>query len=212
MNSRDESRAAWGGFSPAGGPRGVPSRMFCIGAGEMLMYKAAPDDVGTAHQDRETCNDPQCFGCLLTIGAALMSAPALAQTGPTPENEDGRFSFNRAGEGYLRLDSRTGQVSQCTRRAVGWACQAVPDERATLESEISRLQAENAGLKKQLLANNVPLPEGMRPDEPGAKPEAPTLRLPSEAEINRAVSYLSEVWRRLVEAMTNLQNDIMKKT
>lgn len=150
---------------------------------------------------------------VLTISAALMSAPALAQTAPAPENDDGRFSFNRAGDGYLRLDSRTGQVSQCTRRAVGWACQAVPDERATLESEISRLQAENAGLKKQLLAHNVPLPEGMRPDEPAAKPEEQlSFRLPSEAEINRAVTYLGDVWRRLVEAVTNLHNDIMKKT
>jgi len=146
-----------------------------------------------------------------TVAVALISTAALAQTGP--ETEDGRYSFNRAGDGYLRLDSRTGQVSQCTRRAVGWACQAVPDERATLEAEITRLQGENASLKKQLFANNVPLPDGMRPDDPAAKrEEQPSFRLPSEAEINRAVTYLSDVWRRLVEAMTNLQNDIMKKS
>jgi hypothetical protein len=139
---------------------------------------------------------------------ALLST-AVAQ--PAPDTDDGRYSFNRAGEGYLRLDSRTGQVSLCMRRPVGWACQAVPDERAALEAEIARLQGENAALKKELLARNLPLPNGTA-TEPAPKADEPRLRLPSDAEIDKVMTFIERVWRRLVEMMVGIQNDILRKT
>jgi hypothetical protein len=58
-------------------------------------------------------------------------------------------------DGVLRLDTRTGQISQCSRSDVGWACKVVPDERSALETEIARLQGENASLKKELLARGA---------------------------------------------------------
>ena len=106
----------------------------------------------------------------LVIFAGLMLAalPAFAQGG-SPESEDSRYTFNRADDGYLRLDGRTGQVSLCTRRPVGWACQAVPDERTALEAEIARLQGENVTLKKELVAHNLPLPGTVKPDQPAER-------------------------------------------
>ena len=104
----------------------------------------------------------------------LCTASVLAQA-PAPESEDMRYTFNRVDDGYLRLDGRTGQVSFCMRRTVGWTCQAVPDERTALEAEIARLGAENAALKKDLLARNLPLPGTVKPDAPAAKPEEPRM-------------------------------------
>jgi hypothetical protein len=78
-------------------------------------------------------------------------AVALAQTA-TPDSENGRYSFNPVANGLLRLDTRTGQVSHCSRNDSGWACKVVRDERSALETEIARLQGENATLKKGLLA------------------------------------------------------------
>ena len=72
-----------------------------------------------------------------------------------PQSDDKRYTFNRVDEGYLRLDGRTGQVSICASRQVGWACHAVADERAALEAEIARLQAESATLKKELIYPHV---------------------------------------------------------
>jgi hypothetical protein len=91
----------------------------------------------------------ECSGVLaLTLSLADFAA-ASAQTA-TPDGENGRYSFNPVADGVLRLDTRTGQVSQCSRSDAGWACKVVPDERAALETEIVRLQAENATLKKEL--------------------------------------------------------------
>jgi hypothetical protein len=92
----------------------------------------------------------------LTLSLAGFAA-ASAQTA-TPDSENGRYSFNPVADGVLRLDTRTGQVSQCSRSDAGWACKVVPDERSALETEIARLQGENATMKKELLSRGLPVP------------------------------------------------------
>jgi hypothetical protein len=148
---------------------------------------------------------------LIVAGCAL-AAPAARAQSVQPDNEDARFTFHRVDNGYLRLDGRSGQVSVCNRRPAGWLCQAVPDERATLEGEIVRLQADNALLKKQLIAHNLSLPGTIKPDPPLAKVEEPRLHLPNEAEFNQVVGFIEKVWRRLVEMIASVQRDLMKKT
>jgi hypothetical protein len=147
---------------------------------------------------------------LLLAACALFSPVARAQS-MQPDNEDARFTFHRTDEGYLRLDGRSGQVSVCTRRPAGWLCQSVPDERAALEGEIARLQADNAALKKELVAHDLPLPGTIKPDPP-AKPGEPRLQLPNDAEFNQVVGFIEKVWRRLAEMITNVQRDLMNRS
>jgi hypothetical protein len=147
------------------------------------------------------------------IVAGLMLATQIASAqGALPETEDNRYTFNRADDGYLRLDGRTGQVSICTRRPVGWACQAVPDERAALEAEIARLQGENVALKKDLIARNLPLPGTAKTEPAPPKPEEPRVQLPNDADLNKVMNFMEKVWRRLVEMIVTLQKDILNKT
>jgi hypothetical protein len=126
---------------------------------------------------------------------------------PTPETEHGRFTFKQVSDGLLRLDSRTGEVALCSRRAVGWACQALPEDRTALESEIARLQGENAALKRELVARGLPLPDGIKGPPAAAKPDQ-DLKLPSDADLDRAMSFLERAWRRLVEMVQKLQRDM----
>jgi hypothetical protein len=96
------------------------------------------------------------FALALTLSLA---ASALASAQPAmPDSENGRYSFNPVVDGALRLDTRTGQVSHCSRSDAGWTCKVVPDERSALETEIARLQGENGTLKKELLARGLPVP------------------------------------------------------
>jgi hypothetical protein len=85
----------------------------------------------------------------------------------------------------------------------------VPDERSALETEIARLQGENATLRKELLSRGLPVP-GV-PSPLGAKPGEPELKLPSDAEVDKVISFLEKVWRRLIELGRNVQNDVEKK-
>ena len=97
----------------------------------------------------------------------MLAAPARAQT--APDTEQGRFSFHKVDEGFLRLDTRTGQVSLCNHKNLGWACETIPDERVALENEIARLQTGNAALKKEMLARGLSLPEQIDAEPPLAR-------------------------------------------
>lgn len=149
--------------------------------------------------------------CVVFAIAALLAVPAAARAQNGADHEDSRFTFHRIDGGYLRLDGRSGQVSKCARQQAGWQCQVVPDERTALEAEIARLQADNASLKKELLANNVALPNGIRP-EPPARVEPSGLQLPSDAELNRIMTFIEKVWRRMVEMIVAAQKDVMKRS
>lgn len=148
---------------------------------------------------------------LFLIAGLLFAGTTVWAQGTPTDSDDARYTFNRVDDGYLRLDGRTGQVSHCMRQSVGWACRALPDDRTALEAEIARLQAENVALKKELLARNLPLPGTVKQGQP-AKPEEPRLQLPNDGDLNKVMSFLEKVWRRLVEMVGTLQKDLLKKT
>ena len=75
--------------------------------------------------------------------------PVLMKPGQPTAAPPARFSFSRVETGLLRLDKQTGQVAFCRSHSAGWACEAVPEDRAALEKEIARLQDEVAGLKRE---------------------------------------------------------------
>jgi hypothetical protein len=147
---------------------------------------------------------------ILFTAAVLVLAPAAHAQIVAPESENGRYSFSQVQAGVLRLDSRSGQVSLCSERPAGWACQAVPDERTALENEIARLQSENATLKKEMIARGVPLPGGMKAEPPSGRPQV-ELKLPNDADIDRLMTFMEKIWRRLIEMVQNAQKDMEKK-
>jgi hypothetical protein len=165
------------------------------------------------------------LACLVWAAApdrAVAQGPAPQnQAAPPPVPDDSRYTFHRRGEGFVRLDSRTGQVSQCGWSANTWSCKVVPDERAALESEIARLQHDNAALKSSLLAGGLELPGGIMAEAPAAAPPVPPGRvpdlsakapnLPSEADLDRAFTFVKNAWRRLVDMMVDLQRDVQRK-
>jgi hypothetical protein len=154
--------------------------------------------------------------CSMAIAGSVLTVAGAAAQPSSPDSGDARFTFHRADEGYLRLDGRSGQVSMCNRRTSGWQCQLVPDERTALEAEISRLQGDNAALKKELLSRSLPLPNGMSPDQSAPKSQTPKSQvqrpqLPDDAELNRIMSFMEKVWRRMVEMILSVQRDLEKR-
>src|SRR6478609_6288505 len=92
----------------------------------------------------------------IAIVAAVLITSGAATAQTAPDTENGRYALSPAGDGFLRLDTRTGAVSTCTNSSAGWACYMVPDERAALDAEIGRLQADNDKLKGELAARAPP--------------------------------------------------------
>jgi hypothetical protein len=155
---------------------------------------------------------------IATAAVLLAGGAALAQT--KPDTENGRYALSPTGDGVLRLDTKTGTVSTCTNSGVGWACYAVPDERAAMDTEIGRLQAENEKLKAQLAEREgsgagksedaMPKSDSLRKAEPKVaegerKIEIP---LPSDRDMDRMMSFLERAWRRLIEMANRIQKDV----
>lgn len=159
--------------------------------------------------------------------SSIAVAVALAVSGvvaaqSAPDGENGRYTMTPTPEGVLRLDTRTGTVSTCSRNGAGWACYAVPDERSALDAEIGRLQAEVETLKAQLAAGPtvsgkiedvLPKSDPLKKAEPKVtegerKFEIP---LPSDQDVDRVVSFLERAWRRLIEMANRVQKDVSGK-
>jgi hypothetical protein len=138
-----------------------------------------------------------------TIALAALIAvasPALAQT--APDSENGRYTFGQTADGMLRLDTRTGAVSLCAKQTAGWSCAPVPDERSALDNEIARLQRENGALKKEMIARGLALPKDVTglPAGPNDQRDLQVrVPLPSDADIDRAMSAFEKIWRRLID-------------
>ncbi len=113
----------------------------------------------------------------LAVGLISFAAPALAQTiidvenpkpAPAPEPRasqptgeipnvppdnaaavsPSRFTLTPVDNGFLRLDSESGQVSFCSMQSGSWTCQAASEKKPALDNQISGLQDDVAALKK----------------------------------------------------------------
>lgn len=146
--------------------------------------------------------------CAALIAGCCWIVPALADETP-PDTAGGRYTLNKVADGFVRLDTRTGEVALCSKRAVGWACQAAPEDRAVLEQEIARLRADNVALKQDLLSHGLMLPSGAAPEPPLASDGE---RLPPgvHADLDRMVALFGHVWHRLVEAIAQAQHQLNK--
>ena len=173
-----------------------------------------------------TAKSSSKFSSVIVLAFCLAgSGQALA--GPMPETENGRYALSPAGDGVLRLDTRTGAVSTCNNSGTGWACYAVPDERAAMDTEIGRLQADIVRLKAETerlkadLASREPTVPGKieepLPKSDSLKPAEPKVAeserkieipLPSDRDMNRMMSFLEQAWRRLIEMANRVQRDI----
>ena len=140
-----------------------------------------------------------------------------------PDTENGRYTLSPAADGVVRLDTRTGAVSNCSNSGNGWACLAVPDERAALDAEIGRLQAENERLKVELAERDqmaakesneaLPKSDSLKKAEPKVadgdrKIEIP---LPSDQDMDRMMSFVERAWRRLIDMANRVQKDVSGK-
>lgn len=149
--------------------------------------------------------------------AAPAPAPApvtVAKDAAAPE-APARFSFNRVDGGFLRLDSVTGQVALCSQRDAGWTCQAVPEDRAALDSEIARLQDRVTALQSEIAALRAP-PAPPRPPAdlvPRGEGDAKTgaLKLPTDDDIKWARAAIERLWRHFVDMVADFQKDMQRK-
>jgi len=160
--------------------------------------------------------------CAAAIVVVTAVSGSLVAAQSASDGENGRYSMTPIPEGVLRLDTRTGTVSTCTKNDNGWACYAVPDERSALDAEIGRLQAEVEKLNGQIAAGPTvsgKIDEALPKSDPLKKAEPKVaegdrkleIPLPSDQDLDRAMSFLEKAWRRLIDMANRVQKDVSGK-
>ncbi len=160
---------------------------------------------------------------MVAAALAVICCCEVTKAQSAPDTENGRYALSPVSDGVLRLDTRTGVVSTCNNSGAGWACYAVPDERAALDAEIGRLQSDNEKLKAQLAQREPTVPgkiDEPLPKQDSLKPSGPKVTdgerkieipLPSDRDMERVMSFLEQAWRRLVDIANRLQKDVSGK-
>jgi hypothetical protein len=126
-----------------------------------------------------------CLLAMCLLLATTLGWPASA------EEASGRYTLAPLEGGIVKLDTRTGTLTECRRKGDALSCALLPDERQPLQDEIDRLSRENAELRAQL-GSKAP---------PAGNTAAPAPSLPSDAEIDRALSLMQRFLRGLKDIM-----------
>lgn len=168
---------------------------------------------------------------IAAIGLLAVAAPALpaslaeaASAGPSATNPaaasqpaaDARFTLQPVPDGALKLDTRTGALSFCSRKAGAWVCEAVPEDRAALEAEIARLNARIAELEKgrsggvpDIMGPPVAPPVAPPTTPPAATPpegpDAPGGRAEAERQLDQAMDMAERALRRFFDMVDRLR-------
>jgi len=137
---------------------------------------------------------------LLTAFALL---PAFTNSSLAADNEN--FRLEKSANGYVRMDTRTGQMSICEEKWGELVCRVAADERTAIQDEIERLQTELQTLEARLaqlatLENRVTQLENSLT----AKIER---SLPTEEEFNKTMSYMERFFRRFMGIVKDLEGE-----
>jgi hypothetical protein len=166
----------------------------------------------------------------VALGVLILGGTGGGAAQSMPDGENGRYALSPIAEGVIRLDTRTGAVSTCNNTGTGWACYSMPDERAALDAEIGRLQAENERSRVELeklkaglaarepevngkIEEALPKSDSLKKAEPKAAEGERKIEIPllSDHDMERVMSFLERAWRRLVEMANRVQKDVSGK-
>ncbi len=111
------------------------------------------------------------------IAMSLLATPALAQ-------QDDRFVLERSGDGFVRMDRQTGEMSYCAVEAGALACRpAAPTVTGSRDIEIARLQEAIAALDRRIVALENSLVSRLE------------STLPTEQQFEQTMSYVERFLR-----------------
>lgn len=130
----------------------------------------------------------------LLIAAASASLTVCAAADPAPETK-GRYTMTPVEGGFMRLDTESGAVSLCTRKAEVWSCEPVSDKSASNDDKV-RLEAENKDLKDRIKALESTSPQTQAPGG--------VTKLPTEKEVDEALDYVERMYKKFRDRIQKL--------
>jgi hypothetical protein len=121
------------------------------------------------------------------IPAALVAGLAGSAYG----EEVDRYRLEKTENGYIRMDTRTGEVSTCEETTGQLVCRIAPDERLALQDEIERLQAKLDALDQRVAKLE-------------AQPSIPKVLVPSDEDVDKSLDIMEKFFHRFMGIMKEM--------
>lgn len=156
------------------------------------------------HRIRPMTRRPAATTAVAVFALGLLATQAGAQERP------GRYQMSPVDGGFARLDTETGAISICRGAkdapAAQWNCQPMGDGGADaqlrkLEAENKELRAEIRRMEDQLGLNG----DKSRNGEKHAEERPRGFDLPSEQDVDKALSYMERMIKKFHDAMKRLE-------
>lgn len=126
----------------------------------------------------------------------ILCVSVLALSGPTgalaQEPASSRYTIERFANGFVRLDTQTGELSMCTGTDGQLVCKMAADERRAFEDTLSDLSARVEALESRL--------DPVTPREEGGG-------IPDDVEIDRAIGAMQKMMRHFFGMVDELRRD-----
>ena len=134
----------------------------------------------------------------LVVPMLLLPALAGAQT-----DEPSRYRLERTPEGYVRMDTRTGEMSICRENSGELVCKAAVNESPASQGEVDRLRAEMKALEDRL-AGLKALEERVVKLENSLAARLENS-LPTEEDFNKTMGYMERFFRKFMEIVKDFE-------
>lgn len=143
---------------------------------------------------------------LAAIGMATVAFGGVAGGSAQAAGErPARYTMSPAeGGGFVRLDGETGQMALCQRQGGDWSCREMAEAGRGLASEVERLRDENKRLKGEIRQMEDILLSEKRGGQDG---KALEFKLPTEQDLDNALSYAQRMLRKFREKMKDFEAD-----
>ena len=143
----------------------------------------------------------------IALISPLLLMSLLASASPA---EPDRYRLDNTPNGYVRRDTRTGEMSICQEKWGELVCRMAADERTAVHDEMERLQTELKALNDQL-ATVKALEDRVTKLENSVTAKI-EQSLPTEEDFNKTMSYMERFFRSFMGIVRDFEDENSKPT
>lgn len=126
-----------------------------------------------------------------------MLAPLLVGLGSglTHSAEVQRYQMEKTANGYVRMDTQTGEMSICEERSGQLVCKLAADERSALQDEIGRLQGEVKAIEERVVKLEGSISQKLE------------SALPTDEEFEKTMGYMERFFRSFMGVVKDFEKE-----
>lgn len=135
----------------------------------------------------------------MSLRTMMIAAAALLVALPAMAEENGRYQLERSENGFVRLDTMTGEMSLCRETESGLSCEMTHDDVADLRRERDQLRHENRDLAREN--------QRLR-DELERRGDFSEDDLPSDEEMEHIANWFERMMTIMMRTMRNVEDEV----